>query len=457
LKLGLYGEGAVGKTSLVNSFLGIEVPTDYSPTINSRVNKKLYDLKQTGVILKINLWDVGGNRAINPVINKAFFTEVDFALIIFDLTRSELTLKAYKKNFLDELNKYSEEPLILIVGNKFDRFSLNQEFKDAIQNFLGESHNFSITSVTSELNVSNCFELLIYTFLKKAEILVPDMIPENASSEFIEIVRKNEEELRGQLVNLNSITLKHQELKPKIKIVNDSQDKEDREKKYYQFIQKELETIVGQRESVADKFLENIMDVENVINHLRKQKNISGLEVVNELKLTLESSKNDCEQNLELLIRLGREENELLIISSRIKETEIDSISKAKQSIPEEEVQKIEVTPKTKLPSSEIQEIKSKVSSKAEPTLLKVKDIKVEVSPKVKPTTLNAKEIRKKDKQPPKPSTPKLKKIAIGQKPIKKDSKIELYNKYERENPGKRAVYRGRETKGFLTWKKEII
>ena len=64
LKLGVYGEGGVGKTSLVNAFLGKDVPTDYSPTINSKISKKEYTLKKTGVTFKLNIWDVGGNRAI---------------------------------------------------------------------------------------------------------------------------------------------------------------------------------------------------------------------------------------------------------------------------------------------------------------------------------------------------------------------------------------------------------
>ena len=48
----------------------------------------------------------------------------------------------------------------------------------------------------------------------------------------------------------------------------------------------------------------------------------------------------------------------------------------------------------------------------------------------------------------------KLKEVKIVSKPIKKDPKIESYNEYESINPGKRAVYRGKETKGFLEWKK---
>ena len=39
LKLGVYGDGGVGKTSLVNAFFGKEVPNEYSPTFNSKINR----------------------------------------------------------------------------------------------------------------------------------------------------------------------------------------------------------------------------------------------------------------------------------------------------------------------------------------------------------------------------------------------------------------------------------
>ncbi|MHA2181613.1 MAG: GTP-binding protein, partial [Promethearchaeota archaeon] len=327
LKLAVYGEGAVGKTSIVNLFFGKEVPKNYSPTLNSKISKKDYLLKNAGVTFKLNIWDVGGNRAVNPSINNAFFSDVDLALLVFDLTRPDLTLKNHKKNFLDRLNRYSEEPLTLIVGNKLDKLDLNKEFKEAIQNHLGDKKSFIIASATSELNVISCFELLIYTFLKKTEILLPDLVPENSSSEFIEIIGKTEKELRGQLVNLTSIGLKQRDLKPKIKVADTLSKKEDEETKYGEFIQQELQKISSHKLILADKFLENITEVERKISQFKKQNIKSTTELVDQLKLALERSKKDCEQKIEALTKLNREEYELLIISSKGKIPKLDTAS----------------------------------------------------------------------------------------------------------------------------------
>lgn len=411
LKLGVYGEGGVGKTSLVNVFLGKEVPKNYSPTINSKVSRKDYILEKTGVTFKLNIWDVGGNRAINPNINNAFFSDVDIALVVFDLTKPELTIKSYEKNFLNRINRYSEEPLILIVGNKLDKLLLNKDFKEAVQNYLGEKKNFLITSATSELNVDNCFELLIYTFLKKSEILLPDLVPENSSVEFIDLIGKTEEELRGQLVNLSSIDLKLRDLKPKIKLEEIPSQEEDKERKYHEFIQQELQKISLQKTTLSDNFIESISETEKELNQLKKYNIKSTIDLVDKLRKSLEISKKNTELQLETLNKLTREENELLIISSKFRKDKFDIIPKPEPK-PKPELQTLGVKPK---PKPELQALEVK----------------------------------------PKPSKPRIEKVKIISKPVKKDPKIELYNKYERTNPGKRAVYRGKETKDFLEWKKK--
>ena len=75
--------------------------------------------------------------------------------------------------------------------------------------------------------------------------------------------------------------------------------------------------------------------------------------------------------------------------------------------------------------------------------------------PKAAPSTVKVKEVKAEKIIGLKPSPQKLKRVKIGSTQIKKDPKIELYNRYEREKPGKRAVYRGKETKGFLAWKEQ--
>ncbi len=426
LKLAVIGEGKVGKTSLVNSFLGKEIPSSYSPTINSKVSKKDYKLKKTGVVFKINIWDVGGNRLVNPNFNKAFVSDVDLALIVFDLARPEETLETHKKNYLDKINYYSEEPLTLIVGNKLDKLSLNNEFKEAIENYLGEKTRFSITSVISELNVDNCFELLLYTFLKKGEILIPDIVPENSASEFIELIGKNEKELRSQLVNLTSIASKYRELKSKIKTIDESPKKRDKEEKYYEYIQQELHKMSIQKSALVDNFFKNITDVEKKITQLKKGSIKSATELVDKLKISLESSRKDCEQNLEALLKLNREENELMIISSKIKEDKLEAKLKEKPSIKKVEEAKVDITPKEKPIKIKPLEVKVDATPKPKPSPLKIEEVKVDITPKEKPIKAKLPEIKVDATLKVKPSPLKIEEVKVDITPKEKPIKIKL-------------------------------
>ena len=423
LKLAVIGERKVGKTSLVNLFLGKEIPSSYSPTINSKVSKKDYKLKKTGVVFKINIWDVGGNRLVNPNFNKAFVSDVDLALIVFDLARPEETLKTHKKNYLDTINYYSEEPLTLIVGNKLDKLSLNNEFKEAIENYLGKKPRFSITSVTSELNVDNCFELLLYTFLKKGEILIPDIVPANSASEFIELIGKNEKELRSQLVNLTSIASKYRELKSKIKTVDEPPKKEEN---YYEYIQKELHKMSIQKKALVDSFFKNITDVEKKINQLKKGSIKSATELVDKLKISLESSRKDCEQNLEALLKLNREENELMIMGSKIQEDKLETKIKEEPSIKKVEEAKVDITSKEKPIKTKLPEVIVDATPKAKPSPIKLEEAKTDITPKEKPIKIKLPEVIIDATPKAKPTPLKLKKVKVDITPKEKPIKTKL-------------------------------
>jgi len=44
----------------------------------------------------------------------------------------------------------------------------------------------------------------------------------------------------------------------------------------------------------------------------------------------------------------------------------------------------------------------------------------------------------------------------VKSKSTKETSQNDLYQRYEKENVRKKAIWRGKETKGFLEWKKKL-
>jgi GTPase SAR1 family protein len=53
IKLVILGTGEVGKTSIVQSYLGKEVPSTYIPTIGSNISRKEYRLENEHI--RVNL------------------------------------------------------------------------------------------------------------------------------------------------------------------------------------------------------------------------------------------------------------------------------------------------------------------------------------------------------------------------------------------------------------------
>ena len=322
LKFVVLGEGEVGKTSIINAFMGKDIPETYIPTIGSSINKKEYQLKETSI--KLSIWDLGGQKSYNP-FNPAHYSNADAVLLVFDLTRPKKTLENLKKEFLEKMRYYSEECISLFIGNKLDECSVDIELSNTIKNCFTEKDHMILISAKTGKNVQDCFALLIYTFLKKAEILNPDTISENTANDFINFLGKTENSLKDQLINIYSIDSELKKIKSKPKFKTESPiEIEDTELKYYEFIQQELKKVELQKISSLDEFLINLSELEKAFTHLKKAHIKSVEEAINGMKNLLLTSQKESESNLDLLQKLNREENELFIIGNKLRQEKIE-------------------------------------------------------------------------------------------------------------------------------------
>ncbi|TFG98379.1 GTP-binding protein, partial [Candidatus Thorarchaeota archaeon] len=121
-KLMVIGEGAVGKTTLVNRYVTGTFERDYKTTIGSQFAVKLAHISPpdaeytTGI--KIQAWDVAGQARFKAV-RKMYYSGAAGIIIVFDVTR--------RRSFT-ELSKWIQEAdesiggrvPILLVGNKTD-------------------------------------------------------------------------------------------------------------------------------------------------------------------------------------------------------------------------------------------------------------------------------------------------------------------------------------------------
>ena len=196
-----------------------------------------------------------------------------------------------------------------------------KQIKTNLNNFLAKNDNVVFVSAKTGENINECFELLIYTFLRKAEILYPDIIQNNTATRFLNLINKNENQLKIGLINLKNLDsiLKKQKIKPKIK-EESVEEKEIKELKYYDFLKQELENNTTQKSDIMDLFLINLSELDKTIEHLKKTHSKSVKDLIDNLKELLIITKKDFEQNVDLIAKLNREEFELVKIISKTKE-----------------------------------------------------------------------------------------------------------------------------------------
>ncbi|MFX1529723.1 MAG: Rab family GTPase [Promethearchaeota archaeon] len=319
LKLIVFGEGEVGKSSIINAFVGEEISERYMPTIGSFTFRKEYNLKEISKLIRLTIWDVGGQKSFNPY-NPAHYANTDLALLVFDLTKPEITLKNLKKEFEEKMSNIFEECISIFVGNKLDLFVVDKGIKDTLQEYFSDRDHFILLSAKTGVNVRECFELLVYTYLQRAELLVPDLVQEGSANLFLKSIGRDEKSLKSNITSLKSIDSVLEKLKsiPKKK-AEISPKKDTNELKYHEFIQQEVLKVGQQKDNIHDQFLIDLSELDKALTHIQKSSIKSTSDVIYNLKNVLTISKKDFEQNLDLIQKLNREENELMIILSKLK------------------------------------------------------------------------------------------------------------------------------------------
>jgi small GTP-binding protein len=170
-KIILIGDGAVGKTSLRNNFLGKSFDGEYMPTLGADFAIKNIILHEADEEIKIRfqIWDLAGQPNFNQ-IRSLYFKYCVGALIVFDVTRQDTLYSLI--NWLEELSKDSDSNNIscLVLGNKID---LKEEYEsytspDTVKKYIqkelkGKFENIGLnieyyeTSAKTGVNVEKAF------------------------------------------------------------------------------------------------------------------------------------------------------------------------------------------------------------------------------------------------------------------------------------------------------------
>lgn len=121
VKIVIIGDGRVGKTSLINRYLGYGFNPKYLKTIGANFyakNVTYHDEQIDNLPVQLVVWDLAGQPRFNEV-RSVYYRGAKAAIVVFDVTNR----KSFEnvKNWVIEFWKNMNEKLpIVLVGNKID-------------------------------------------------------------------------------------------------------------------------------------------------------------------------------------------------------------------------------------------------------------------------------------------------------------------------------------------------
>jgi len=309
VKLTILGQWGVGKTSMVNTLVGKEFPSMYIPTIGSNIARKEYKLEEN--YIRLNIWDIGGQKSFNP-LNPVFFSNLDSALLLFDLNNPKESLQEIKETYLKNLSKHSPECITYLIGNKSDlvrpedsEILLNNIRKYQIQGF-----PIVFVSAKTQDNIAELFTLVVFDFLEKLEESGNEAQFQGISKEFLRSVGKSEEELNDLIINIDEIDSNalHRKITPKIIKKNIKlTEKEHVPLKEIRDLKKITEFNIDKnkiKENIVTAFKNNLIVISELISKLKKSPINTLIDNIDKSLADLSNLNKDFELKLDSILEL---------------------------------------------------------------------------------------------------------------------------------------------------------
>ena len=118
-KICLVGDGGVGKTAIVERFLGKGFASTYNLTIGTNICTHTVDVDGTNV--KFQIWDLAGQQRFE-FVRSMFYRGSHGIVMVFDVTNpnSLSNLHEWKNEILQNLDHRHHDIPIVLLGNKSD-------------------------------------------------------------------------------------------------------------------------------------------------------------------------------------------------------------------------------------------------------------------------------------------------------------------------------------------------
>ncbi|NVM03658.1 MAG: GTP-binding protein [Candidatus Helarchaeota archaeon] len=164
-KLVLFGNVAVGKTSIVDRYINDKFEDEYISTLGYNVFEKDIDVGGTSVAFMI--FDIGGQEQFED-LRKKYASGAKAALLVFDVTNRESFENI--RTWYKDLENFSDNATFILVGNKVDLEGKRQvQVKEGadLANEINAVGFFETSAKTSE-GIDDAFYRLAQILLKKS-------------------------------------------------------------------------------------------------------------------------------------------------------------------------------------------------------------------------------------------------------------------------------------------------
>ena len=157
VKVVLLGEPGVGKTCIINRFSYDKYNDRTVSSISAQFITKTIDIKSVNKSIRYEIWDTAGQEKFHSLA-KIFYKDAKVICLVYDITLKESFEKMKSYWYEQEvLLNADEQPIFVVVGNKFDLYEKKQISDEEALDFAKSIR--AIFQYTSAKNSSGINEL----------------------------------------------------------------------------------------------------------------------------------------------------------------------------------------------------------------------------------------------------------------------------------------------------------
>jgi len=163
-KVVVIGDGAVGKTSLINRFAEQKFIKEYKPTLGTNIVIK--EIEESDCNVRLLLWDIAGQDKWKDV-RHLYYQGASAAILVFDVTRLETFNNI--EFWFEDLLKYSGNIPRVLIANKIDLTDIRKTASEKIAETANKVNaKYYETSAADGTNVLEAFTYLARMMIKKS-------------------------------------------------------------------------------------------------------------------------------------------------------------------------------------------------------------------------------------------------------------------------------------------------